>query len=296
MWFTLRGGRLSEVFYPDLSTPSVRSLELTVSDGTTTDLQSHRHAHRGDAARRAQPAVHPGEHRPRRSVPGHGGGRHRPRPECRGHPRPARVARRRRLHAGGPLRPGARQRRRGRPGQEHRHQLLAAVDTDDRIASALVASPTLENGRDEHDVDLVQTATLPTTATGETTISLGFGRGRSRASATASAALARPWTTTRDAYDAGWHDYLSTLKPVPASAQSHPAPVPRQRPRPGGRRGQGPPGRVHRQPLDAVAVGRRGQGRQRPLLVVPRGVVARPLPDRHRPVRRWATRPRPGGR
>ena len=43
VWFTLPGRRLSEVFYPDLSTPSVRSLELTVSDGTTTDLQSHRH-------------------------------------------------------------------------------------------------------------------------------------------------------------------------------------------------------------------------------------------------------------
>src|SRR6478672_12404828 len=31
VWFTLQHGRVSEVFYPDLSTPSVRSLELRVS-------------------------------------------------------------------------------------------------------------------------------------------------------------------------------------------------------------------------------------------------------------------------
>src|SRR4051812_44458382 len=33
VWFTLEGGQVSEVFYPDLSTPSVRSLGLTVTDG-----------------------------------------------------------------------------------------------------------------------------------------------------------------------------------------------------------------------------------------------------------------------
>ncbi|WIX81454.1 glycoside hydrolase family 15 protein [Amycolatopsis carbonis] len=35
VWFTLQGGRMSEVYYPDLSTPSVRSLDLVVSDGRT---------------------------------------------------------------------------------------------------------------------------------------------------------------------------------------------------------------------------------------------------------------------
>ncbi|MEV6912256.1 glycoside hydrolase family 15 protein [Amycolatopsis sp. NPDC051071] len=33
VWFTLQGGRLSEVYYPDLSTPGVRSLDLVVTDG-----------------------------------------------------------------------------------------------------------------------------------------------------------------------------------------------------------------------------------------------------------------------
>ncbi|MCA1656870.1 MAG: glucoamylase, partial [Actinobacteria bacterium] len=35
VWFTLQRGRVSEVFYPDLSTPSVRNLELVVTDGRT---------------------------------------------------------------------------------------------------------------------------------------------------------------------------------------------------------------------------------------------------------------------
>ncbi|MGH3331884.1 MAG: glycoside hydrolase family 15 protein [Nocardioidaceae bacterium] len=41
VWFTLHHGRTSEVFYPDLGTPSVRSLELVVTDGETfTDRES----------------------------------------------------------------------------------------------------------------------------------------------------------------------------------------------------------------------------------------------------------------
>ena len=41
VWFTLQDGRTSEVFYPDLSTPSVSSLELLVTDGETfTDSAS----------------------------------------------------------------------------------------------------------------------------------------------------------------------------------------------------------------------------------------------------------------
>jgi glucoamylase len=35
VWFTLQGGALSEVYYPTLGTPSVRDLELVVSDGRT---------------------------------------------------------------------------------------------------------------------------------------------------------------------------------------------------------------------------------------------------------------------
>jgi glucoamylase len=37
VWFTLRPGELSEVFYPDLGTPALRDLEFVVSDGTTVE-------------------------------------------------------------------------------------------------------------------------------------------------------------------------------------------------------------------------------------------------------------------
>ena len=33
VWFTLGGGKMTEVFYPDLSTPAVRELQLVVTDG-----------------------------------------------------------------------------------------------------------------------------------------------------------------------------------------------------------------------------------------------------------------------
>jgi glucoamylase len=46
VWFTLQQGRTSEVFYPDLSTPSVRSLELVVTGKGFTDRESTDMRHR----------------------------------------------------------------------------------------------------------------------------------------------------------------------------------------------------------------------------------------------------------
>src|SRR3954452_12837836 len=46
VWFTLQQGRTSEVFYPDLSTPSVRSLELVVTGPGFTDRESTDMRHR----------------------------------------------------------------------------------------------------------------------------------------------------------------------------------------------------------------------------------------------------------
>jgi Glucodextranase, domain N len=40
VWFTLQGGRLSEVYYPDLSTPSVRNLDFVVTDGHSFAVQA----------------------------------------------------------------------------------------------------------------------------------------------------------------------------------------------------------------------------------------------------------------
>src|SRR4051794_10212156 len=40
VWFTLRRAELSEVYYPDLGTPSLRSLEFVVSDGSHVDRET----------------------------------------------------------------------------------------------------------------------------------------------------------------------------------------------------------------------------------------------------------------
>ena len=41
VWHTLQGGELTEVYYPDLSTPAVRDLQLIVTDGRTfTDRET----------------------------------------------------------------------------------------------------------------------------------------------------------------------------------------------------------------------------------------------------------------
>src|SRR3954449_12202418 len=41
VWHTLQGGELTEVYYPDLSTPALRDLQLIVTDGRTfTDRET----------------------------------------------------------------------------------------------------------------------------------------------------------------------------------------------------------------------------------------------------------------
>src|SRR3954468_19231266 len=41
VWFTLRSAELTEVYFPDLSTPSLRSLEFVVTDGRSfTDRET----------------------------------------------------------------------------------------------------------------------------------------------------------------------------------------------------------------------------------------------------------------
>src|SRR3954470_1810854 len=46
VWHTLEHGRLTEGFYPDLNTPSVRTLDFIVSDGHTFAQRDSEAAHR----------------------------------------------------------------------------------------------------------------------------------------------------------------------------------------------------------------------------------------------------------
>src|SRR5690348_10814963 len=46
VWYTLRQGALTEVYYPRIDTPSVRSLEIVVSDGSHAVTVSQAATHR----------------------------------------------------------------------------------------------------------------------------------------------------------------------------------------------------------------------------------------------------------
>ena len=217
VWFTLEGGRLSEVFYPDLSTPSVRTLELTVSDGAATDRQG---------ADMTTVVSRPDERSLRfTQVSTDLDGRYRITEEVVTDPERSAVVLHVRLESldGAVHRLGVRYDPalgNGAVGDRGRStkRALAAVDERARVASTLLADPVLTRTRDHtRRGDLVQIADLPL-AGGETTVSLGFGRSRQDATRTARQARAQAWAATAAAYDAGWHDYLTGLRPVPASA------------------------------------------------------------------------------
>src|SRR3954447_11616422 len=70
VWFTLRQASLSEVYYPDLDTPSFRGLQFAVSDGRTVDRETvgDDPAHIEPAAGRARAPPGPGPRRGRQST------------------------------------------------------------------------------------------------------------------------------------------------------------------------------------------------------------------------------------
>ncbi|MDF2968155.1 MAG: glucoamylase [Nocardioidaceae bacterium] len=247
VWFTLQNGRMSEVFYPDLSTPSVRSLEFVVSDGETfTDRTSQ---HTRTTVRRPDP-------RSLRftQVNTDKDGRYELTEKYVTSPRHDSVTVTVRLTSldGG------------------RYQLYALHDPaltndgmDDRartsgkgllaydrdVASSLLSRPGFgarANGlagtrtdpwRDltqDHDLDrrgadagpgnVVQLGRV-TGVTGRqgaerATLSLGFGRSATSAKQHARGTRAVGWAATRRQYDTGWHRYLARLGPVPASASA----------------------------------------------------------------------------
>ena len=77
VWHTLDDGRLTEVFYPDLGTPSVRSLEFVVSDGSFSQRDSQAQNRSVQLDRLAQPHLPAGE-RGARPLPDHEDLRDRP--------------------------------------------------------------------------------------------------------------------------------------------------------------------------------------------------------------------------
>jgi glucoamylase len=245
VWFTLQSGRMSEVFYPDLSTPSVRSMELVVTDGRTfTDR----------TARDTVTTVRRPDPRSLRftQVNTDKDGRYRLVEEYVTSPRRDAVTVRVRLTSldGGRYRlfvlydPALDN---GGMDDRARSKGRGLLANDGRVASYLVSRPALgvrANGlvgtrtdpwRDlkrDHDLDrrrraagpgnVAQLGRIPgvTGRQGErrATIVLGFGRNPGAAQAHARATRAAGWVAAQRGYDRGWHRYLDALKPVPASA------------------------------------------------------------------------------
>jgi len=228
VWFTLQGGRVSEVFYPDLSTPSVRTLELVVvGDGFVDRSTAGATVARPDPRSlrfRQSGSRHPDRYRLVQEIvtdPAHD----------------SLVVRARLVSLdGGSYRlyavydaalgnDGMDDRARSNP-----HSLVA---TDGDVATALVSKPALRSTTSglagtatdpRRDLDgrhasagpgnVVQAALLPD----RVTLSLGFGRSVSAAVSQARGSLRTGFARTRTAYDGGWHRYLDSLRDVPASA------------------------------------------------------------------------------
>ena len=223
VWFTLQGGRTSEVFYPDLSTPSVRSLELSVTDRAGSFVDR--------ASRDMTTTVSRPDERSLRftSVHEDGSGRYRLVEEHVTDPRrDAYVVRVRlvsldgaayrvRVHYDPALDNSGMDDRGSRAGR-------ALVATDGRVSTALVARPSLRDLRPgrARPGNLRQAATIRgldgRAGRRSATLSLGFGRQPARALRVADRARTTSWSRSAAAYDRGWHRYLRSLREVPASA------------------------------------------------------------------------------
>ncbi len=246
VWFTLQKGRTSEVFYPDLSTPSARSLELVVTDGRTfTDREStdtRQRTTRPDARSLGFTQVNTAK-----------SGRYRITKRYVTDPRRDAMVVRVRLESldgkkyklfalYDPALDNSGMNDRGRTVG----RTLVATDSDSKVSSTLVSRPAFgatSNGylgkndgwtdlKKDHRLDkrhdsagpgnIVQTGRI-TGVTGRTghqaaTLTLGFGENAGQARRTAREAAATKFATTAQRYTGGWHRYLASLKQVPASA------------------------------------------------------------------------------
>jgi glucoamylase len=245
VWHTLDDGRLTEVFYPDLGTPSVRALEFIVSDGKTfaeKDTQARRRSIEQVDSRSLtyrQVNEQPGRYRltktyvtdPARNV----------------------LLVRVRLDSltGKKLGlyayydPGL-----GNDGDDDSGSsdggALLATDTGSPVASALVTSPAFdrtssgylgtpsdgwEDIRSDHRMDfaynsapngnVVQTGRIPVTGkrgSRRLTLALGFGGTPGVARQSARASLRNGFGAARRSYEGGWHRYLAGLRNSPATA------------------------------------------------------------------------------
>jgi glucoamylase len=243
VWFTLQQGRTSEVFYPNLSTPSVRSLELVVTGPGFTDRESTGMRHRTirpDARSLRFREVNTDKQRRYRIVE-----------TFVTDPRRDALDVRIRFVSldGGSYRvyalydPSLTNDGMDDHGRTTGRTLVAS---DGKVSSALVSSPRFgatstgylgtsdgwQDLRKDQRLDhtyghagpgnIVQIGRI-TGLTGRAghraaRLSLGFGKTAATARRTAHAARSTAFRATQARYDRGWHAWVRSLKRVPASA------------------------------------------------------------------------------
>jgi glucoamylase len=246
VWYTLGNGELTEVYYPNLGTPSVRDLQLIVSDGKTfaereTDATTH------------QVVLADARSLTYRQIDTETAGRYRITKTYVTDPSTDALL----MHiqfqslTGRPYMvyaiydPSLNNNGMDDSGTSGNGQLLAY---DGTVASALIAHPAFGKtstgylGTSDGWTDLssdyqmnwnytsatngniVQTTrtALNGTDSQNLVLSLGFGSSQSRALSAAQTALRSGFGAVSAAYESGWHNYLNRLAPAPASVSSYP--------------------------------------------------------------------------
>jgi glucoamylase len=245
-WLTLDDGELTEVYAPDLSTPSIRDLQFVVTDGRTFAERE-----REDAAHRV--VLRDPHSLTYRQVNTARSGRWRITKTYVTDPRRSAVLVKVRLDSltGRPyklyalLDPALSNTGDDDAGETRGHALVAH---DDKLASALMSRPAatrVSSGylgasdgwtdlRDDFRMDwtyaraaapgnVAQIAELPVNGRRghrRATLALGFGADAGAAASTTRAALRGGFRRAARGYAAGWHDYLGRL-PRPGSAAGH---------------------------------------------------------------------------
>ncbi|TDQ01011.1 glucan 1,4-alpha-glucosidase [Labedaea rhizosphaerae] len=241
VWYTLGGGILNEVYYPQADTPDVQDLQYMVSDGSTfTDEEKVATSHEvrlADSRSLTYQQVNTATN-----------GRYRITKTYVTDPARATVLIRTRFQVltGGPLNlyvlynPSLGNSGMGDTGATSDGKLVASDGgVADALASSigfsamtngysgtasdgfqdLTAHHALTNTYDSADSagNLVQTAQVPVGTDTTFTLALGFGGSRADAASTAGASLAQGWDAVAGSYQSGWHDYLGSVNPPPAS-------------------------------------------------------------------------------
>src|SRR5262245_45444964 len=247
VWYTLNGGTLSEVYYPRIDTPSTRDTQLVVTDGRTfTDREDVDTVHRvqllDDHA-----LVY-------RQVDTDRDGKYRITKTYTTDPARSAVLVDVQVESleGGPLQvyvlhdPALSNSGDDDTGGSTADGSLVADDGSNAVAVTTEGGFTRTSSgyqgtsdgwtdlADDHTMDWTYTADQPgnvvqlarVNANGlpgreQFTLSMGFGKDRAAAASTARAALTGGFAPALSAYTTGWHGYLASLDPAPASVAAY---------------------------------------------------------------------------